>query len=73
MLSIIKDDLQAWCEWKKRNYNLYSFFIFFFKYPEFRRIIDFRLKGTAFQFFRVITYLTFKNHHLYIVCKKKVP
>ena len=49
-----------------------SFLLLFFKYAEYRRLIDFRLKSGGLGWMRIFTYPTAYHLNLYIVCKKKI-
>ena len=69
-LKELRQDFQAWCKWKNIPSGTTSFLLLFFKYAEYRRLIDFRLKpGTRMdENIHIPHSLPFK---LYIVCKKK--
>ena len=64
---LLKQDLEKWCIWKSEKFGLYGFTKFFLKYPEFRRLVDFRLKDMGpFKFFRIFTYFSSRGHKLFI-------
>ena len=70
---IIYNDLSIWCNFYSMPLNLKSFIRFFIKYPEFRRLIDFRLKSMKLMsILRLVTYPTSITHNLYIKISKQM-
>lgn len=69
-LKELRQDFQAWCKWKNIPSRTTSFLLLFFKYAEYRRLIDFRLKSGGLGWMRIFTYPTAYHLNLYIVCKK---
>ena len=69
-LKELRQDFQAWCKWKNIPSGITSFLILFFKYAEYRRLVDFRLKSGGLGWMRIFTYPTSYHLNLYIVCKK---
>lgn len=69
-LKELRQDFQAWCKWKNIPSGTTSFLLLFFKYAEYRRLIDFRLKSGGLGWMRIFTYPTAYHLNLYIVCKK---
>ena len=66
-LKIIKEDLIAWCNWKKRKVEIFSFIFLFCHYPEYRRLLDFRLSFMPLAFiFRSFTSFSTLHLNLYI-------
>lgn len=63
---IIKD-LRAWCKWKNLRYSFFSFLYLFTKYPEYRKLLDFRLsQARGGSLLRMLTYPTTLHQNLYI-------
>ena len=64
-LKELRQDFQAWCKWKNIPSGITSFLILFFKYAEYRRLVDFRLKSGGLGWMRTfkIIYLLQKNKH----------
>ena len=69
-LKELRQDFQAWCKWKNIPSGITSFLILFFKYAEYRRLVDFRLKSGGLGWMSIFTYPTSYHLNLYIVCKK---
>lgn len=66
-ISLIKADLHAWCKWKKKKYSIVSFIMLLLKYPEYRRLVDYRLSLMSLgRVFRVFTYPTTLHVNLFI-------
>ena len=67
MNNLLKQDFEKWCIWKSEKMGLLSFAKFFFRYPEFRCLVDFRLKDMGpFKVLRLFTYFSSRSHKLYI-------
>lgn len=64
---LIKADFVAWCKWKKKDVSFLSFVKMVVKYPEYRRLLDFRLSLMPLaRFFRVFTYVSTIHTNLFI-------
>lgn len=66
--TLLREDFYAWCNFLKYSNSFLSFIIIFIKFPEFRKVIDFRLKqsGSMVRILRVFTYFSSKHINLYI-------
>ena len=67
-LSFVEEDFLAWCKWKKMPCTFSSFLKLFVFYPEFRRVLDFRLfqAGGGWKILRFITLPSSYFLNLYI-------
>lgn len=64
----IHADILAWCEWKKVSVSLVAVVNLFLRYPEFRKLMDFRLTqmGGGYKYLRFLTYPLSFYINLYI-------
>ena len=45
---IIKEDFRAWSIWKKYKYSIFSFFLCFIEYKQFRNVVYYRLGKSSY-------------------------
>ena len=66
--SLFREDLTAWCAYFGYPYGVVYFLRIFMKYPEYRKLLDFRLKqrGGMAAILRIVTFFSSFYINLYI-------
>ncbi len=70
--SLIIEDFHAWCVWKNIPKNTYGFIKLCYLYPEYVKLIDYRIKcckKRLLHLARIFTHFYTKHLNLYFTCK----
>lgn len=68
--TLILEDLKVWAYMNGLKMSFWAFLFLFFKYPEYRGLVDYRLKSSKlFIPLRIIIYFSYKSHNLWLISK----